>query len=66
MRDLTGEQRLAQLRAKLNIRLSRNIRKFMADEIDILPEANLNALVIEEFERLRAEMRRMAEMTGLG
>jgi hypothetical protein len=51
---ISGKQRLWNLRAKNNIIARRELRQYMAGEIDMLPCSGdrLNDFIAQEFERL--------------
>lgn len=53
MTYLTGAQRFRQVRAKARIMAERNLRKFLADEIDMLPGSldYEREQIIREFDR---------------
>lgn len=51
-RAISGRQRLENIRAKARIIAERNLRRFMAGEIDWLPAWNMDELIAREFERV--------------
>ena len=53
---MTGEQRYRQATTKARILSNRNLRKFLADEIDWLPQSKDREFIIAEFDRLQAEL----------
>jgi|GEM_PF-6045347 len=56
---MNGEQRYRQATTKARILSNRNLRKFLADEIDWLPMAKDREFIISEFDRLQAEIDRL-------
>lgn len=50
--NLTGKQRLRQIKVKARIIAARNLRKWLAGEIDILPAWNTDELIEREFDRI--------------
>src|SRR5262245_23639270 len=62
MTEITGRRRLDNLRTKPRIKAERNLRKFLAREIGILPESDLDESIEREFDRLCAEKNRSGPM----
>jgi hypothetical protein len=56
---MNGEQRYRQATTKARILSNRNLRQFLADEIDWLPMAKDREFIISEFDRLQAEIDRL-------
>ena len=56
---MNGKQRYQQATTKARILSNRNLRKFLADEIDWLPMAKDREFIISEFDRLHAEIGRL-------